>query len=134
MIRLVKAWKIAHETNNALEKAGYKETPYIEIEGVLADAIYYLIGENTSEFHNSVTFKTLRSETLSPDQCADVFLREYEKKYAPALELSAIVKQSLQEAAEQMGIGVESMINVILCEWALQRNVISEHIKSLMNK
>ena len=55
----------ARDLDNAMQSAGFDETPYTEIYGGIADAIYSLLGEKTDTFEESVTYDVLSSKKYS---------------------------------------------------------------------
>lgn len=128
---LVKAWRSAYITDNKLEMLGFKDTPLFEIAGNIMDAIYYLLDENTRTIDESVTSETLHTENMSVEECASVLMKQYDKRIDT--KVSDSVMESITEAAEQIGIDPSTMIKVILCEWALQRDVLTEHTRTMMN-
>lgn len=79
LLRMVKAARRASHVSNALNGIGYHGTPYTDIYGDVADAIYYLIGEETPEFSQSVTFLVLTNDRLSDSGRVDVLLKEYHR-------------------------------------------------------
>ena len=79
--RLVAAAVEAKKMNDFMAKNGYENTPYDKIYGQLADAIYYLIGENEKyyeTFDQSFTYIMLNSKA-STDLKSELLLKEYEK-------------------------------------------------------
>ena len=123
MIKLANAWRTAHSADIALSKLGYSETPYFAIEASIGDAICHLIDETPESFENSVTYTTLTNDAYTDNQCADIFLAKY---CSGVPRLSSHVCESIESSAKVMGISVESMIKVILSEWALKRDATSD--------
>ena len=128
---LVKAWRSASFTDNKLEMLGFRDTPLFEIAGNIMDAVYYLLDENTRTIDESVTSETLHTENMSVEECASVLMKQYDKRIDT--KVSDSVMESITEAAVQIGIDPSAMIKVILCEWALQREIMKEHTRT-MNK
>lgn len=75
--RMVKVWKLANAMDEHLLKLGYECSPYTEIAGQVADAIYNLLGENTERFDQSFTYATLNNENITTEDCIDMIFKEY---------------------------------------------------------
>ena len=129
--KLVSAWQMAKTLDDGLTNLGFTVTPVFDIEGHIADAIYYMLGEKTATFDESVTHSTLTNHEYNESQMADALLAEYRKADRTSFPKSVLT--SITEAANQMGIDNSAMIRVILCEWALQRDVLTEHTRTMMN-
>ena len=130
MTWLVKAWRKANELNSAIENLGYFNTPYFEIAGDIAESIYYMLDEKTQTFDESVTSQILNGKRTD-EECAEMLLAEYCKSVP---HRSDHVNESIAETAKQMGISIPAMINVILCEWALQRDLLANRIRLMADK
>ena len=79
LTRMVKAGRLALDTDNGLRALGYSDTPYFTIYGDIADAVYYLLGEKTGTFDESVTNCALSSPDFTHDQRVSLLMHEYEK-------------------------------------------------------
>ena len=77
--RLVEIAVKSLNAENALQAVGFDSTPYFDIYGSAADAIYYLIGEKTNTFDESVTYTVLHSDQYSNDQRVGILMYEYER-------------------------------------------------------
>ena len=134
--KLIAAWQKAKTVDDCMSDLGFESTPLFEIAGHIADAIYYMLGEKTNIFDESVTATNLtrmdEAIDFSVSDCADVFLSEYRKKNQAVISKSVV--DSINEAAAQMGIDYSAMVKVILCEWALQRDILSERVRTMENK
>ena len=130
IIRFIRAWRKANDVDAAMVKLGYSNTPCFEIASDLADAIYYLLDEKTRTLDDSVTYKTLSNKNYSDEQCAEILLDEYCNSVP---KLSKHVNSSIKEAADLMGISIPAMITVILGEWALQHELLSDRVRSMAN-
>ena len=119
MTRMVKTYKTARNADDALRSVGYEGTPYAEIAGSIADAIYYMLGESTEKFDDSVTAKTLDNEYLSEEEQVNLLLAVC-KKNESSLNLNDHVKEALRDAAEKRGVNTNSMISIILSEWVIR--------------
>ena len=79
--------KIARKTlllSNHLGSIGYDNNPYADIYGDAADAIYYMLGERTNNFCESITYMVLTSEKITDAQRVDILLNQYTKRFASA--------------------------------------------------
>ena len=56
LTHLVRAGRDALHIESTLTELGYKETPYYNLYGEIAEAIYTMIGENTDTFNESITY------------------------------------------------------------------------------
>ena len=72
---LVNAYRNASNLDDGLINLGFTTTPCFDIAGDIADAIYYMLGENTETFDESVTAQTLWNAELSNDQCGNILLQ-----------------------------------------------------------
>ena len=79
LTRMVKAGRLALDTDNGLRELGYSDTPFFEIYGDIADAVYFMLGENTGTFNESVTYCALASPGYTHDQRVSLLMQEYEK-------------------------------------------------------
>ena len=76
---MVEVAKEALDLGDYMALKGYGETPYWKHFGMIADAIYCLIGEKQTEFSDSVTFRVLNNKKLSVKQSVRALMSEYEK-------------------------------------------------------
>lgn len=61
------------------QSAGYDNSPYFDIHGKVADAIYCMLGENTDTFDESVTGLVLASNKITNAQRVDILSHHYRK-------------------------------------------------------
>lgn len=86
MQKIVKATLMAYETDQALRKAGYKDTPYWDIYGSLMDGIFEFTGEKISPdnlFEDSSTYMIMHTVSLSNERRVAMLINE-RKKNRPA--------------------------------------------------
>ena len=81
LIRLVRSAMDASRADECLISLGFGQTLFEKLHGEIADAIYYLIGENSSSFDDSTTFLALTASDLSTDDRVSILLSEYEKNH-----------------------------------------------------
>lgn len=127
--RMVEAARKASRMNEAMVALGYTDTPYFHIGGTIEDAIYYLLGENTATYDESITFQTLSDTDLSDDECVDKLLEAYNNRH-DALNIPDRTMNTLNVYAEKRGITTDALIKTILSEWVFRHELIS----GLMNK
>lgn len=80
--RLVRVAEEAKKMHNFMTKNGYSNSPYTRIYDEVADAIYYLIGEDSKEyetFDQSLTYIVLHSKA-SPELKAEILLEDWKKR------------------------------------------------------
>lgn len=123
---MIAAWKLANNMDEEHCKLGYSNTPYLSIAGDIMDGIYYMLDENTSTLEESIAYETLTNRKLTPEQCVDAIMNAYEIVQS---DLSGNVLNAVKENADMIGISVSKMIKIILCEWALQRDMMANHMK-----
>lgn len=118
LTHLIRAARDAIHLERTLDDLGYKETPYYDLYGEISEAIYGIVGEDTEEFDESVTYNVLHDQftpdELSAEQLASMI------KGSDSLNLSAEAKEVITEAAKQRNIDTQTMISLILSEWAMK--------------
>lgn len=82
--KLVVSARAAYRMDDGMRKLGYANNPYADFFGNIADALYSLLGEDTSEFTVSATYRTLVNPSLPDTRCAEILCHEYEKNIANA--------------------------------------------------
>lgn len=70
MTSLVRAAKEAQRMDQFMIQQGYGNTPYAQIYGNIADAVYHLLDENVESFGGSLAERVLEDPGLSEEQCA----------------------------------------------------------------
>lgn len=91
MMKLVKAWELSSNLDHAINAVDEMDTPYMDIAGDVADAIYHLVGDFTDTFEESVACKILEDNSLTADRKAANLAMEYHirhgycKAFAPAI-------------------------------------------------
>lgn len=83
LMQMVKAARRAMSLDATLKEAGYADTPYNELYGTTADAIYYLIGEQTRNYGESITHLTLTSESVTDEQRVTILMHQIKKNVPP---------------------------------------------------
>ena len=78
--KMVTAGRTAYMCHTSMQDIGYDNTPYFDIYGEIADAIYVLIGENTQTYHESITYQTLTNLDMSISECVIRLGDEYDKR------------------------------------------------------
>ena len=121
LVNLVKAARKARQIDDSMVQNGYTGSPYHEIYGLVADAIYILLGEESERSDDSVTYRTLNSGILTDMQAAAKLTREYRKHHDEAsFHVPENAFHIISEAADERQISAVSMTELILNQWALQ--------------
>lgn len=76
LLRMYRVAKMAQKYEKAMDPY---ESPFTEIYGNAADAIYYLLGEKTELFTESETFNILNTVSLTEDRAVELLMNEYKK-------------------------------------------------------
>lgn len=67
------------EADEAMRSIGFSSSPFFEIYGEAADAIFFLIGDRADRFENSVTYRAIHEEGLSEDERLAILMDEYKR-------------------------------------------------------
>lgn len=67
------------KANEVMERIGFSSSPFFEIYGEAADAIFFLIGDRADRFENSVTYRALHEESLSEEERLEILMNEYKR-------------------------------------------------------
>ena len=71
----------AKQKDDNLANSGCSHTLLFDLYGGAADAIYYLIGEYTNTFEESVTYNAINQPGLLPEERLTLLTNEYEKNH-----------------------------------------------------
>ena len=127
LTHLIRAGRDALNMENVLTQFGYKETPYFNLYGEIADAIYCLLDEKTDSFDQSVTHAVMH-DPLTPDEVAAEQLAEILDKASMAtLDIPKTTRILIEETAEKRGMTTENLIRIILSEWAY-KELFANHV------
>jgi len=120
LAHLIRAGRDALNLENVLTQLGYKETPYFNLYGEIADAIYCILDEHTDSFEESVTYAVM-NDPLTPDEVyAENLAKLLNTASDSGIEVPNVTKEIIIESAERRGISYSAMIRLILNEWARQ--------------
>ena len=81
LYRLMKVAVTAKQKYDELLDIGFMSTPFFDMYGDSADAIYYLLGEQTQTFAESVTYDAINHDGLTMDERFSLIVDEYEKNH-----------------------------------------------------
>lgn len=84
LLRMLRAAERTRQMDEDLVKHGYSNSPYADIFGDIADAIYYLIGEQKNRFEDSMTYIMLHTDAITDECKVSLLMNEY-RKNRPAL-------------------------------------------------
>ena len=121
-IHLIRAGRDALHIEKTLNEIGYKGTPYYNLHGEIADAVYEMLGEETDTFDQSETYAAMNDIYTTDEICAERLAEIYEtqsEQKVPAV--SEYIREMIEEAATERGTDYDTMVNVILSEWVLGR-------------
>lgn len=82
MYRSARDLKKMYETFKA---AGFSADSLFDVYGNVADAIYYLIGEDVARFENSITYRILNHpdfQDCTDEEKVDILMAEFRKNYS----------------------------------------------------
>ena len=120
LTHLVRAGRDALHIENILNGIGYKETPYFNLYGEIADAIYTMLGENVDSFDESVTHSTINDPLTSDELAAEQLAKLLNKTSGAIIQINNTTRDIIAEAANSRGVDFEKMANIILSEWAVK--------------
>ena len=124
---LVMAARKARRIDDDLVQNGCPASPYGEIYGLVSDAIYTMLGEQTECFDESVTCRTLNSGILTDKQAADRLAREYADHHeATSFHIPDNAFLIISEAADERQVSVSSLAELTLNLWVLQHQYAKE--------
>lgn len=66
--KIVSAGITAKKADDALKDLGYTDTPYFQIYGNIADAVYAMLGETTETYEQSITYKIMCCPAMTDEQ------------------------------------------------------------------
>ena len=125
LTHLVRAARDAIHLEKVLEEIGYKDTPYFNLYGEIAEAMYCLLNENTETFTESETYNAIHDIYTPDETCAEYLENIYRCNSSGAdLGLSDASREVLDEVAKERGIETGQLIRLILCEWAARQTVL----------
>lgn len=119
LTHLIRAGRDALHIERTLNELGYKETPYYNLYGEIADAIYTMLGENTESFDESITHATIHDVYLADEICAEQLAKLLDDASTTNLVLPDPTREILEESAKKRGIEPASMARAILNNWAM---------------
>lgn len=114
LTHLIRAGRDALHLENTLSDLGYRETPYFNLYGEIADAIYAMLDEHT-DIENSKAVAVL-NDVFTPDEiCAEELASLVNVPDIPDSAMDVI-----SEAAARRGMDPSKIVRLILSEWAMK--------------
>ena len=114
LTHLIRAGRDALHLENTLSDLGYMETPYFNLYGEIADAIYAMLDEHT-DIEDSKAVAAL-NDIFTPDEiCAEELASLVNVPDIPDSAMDVI-----SEAAARRGMDPSKMVRLILSEWAMK--------------
>ena len=121
LANLVKAARKARQMDDAMAQNGYSSYPYREIYGLIADAVYSFIGEDTDRYEDSVTHHALNSYILTEKQAAQILAGEYNNhQEETSFHIPDNAFRIISDAAREKQISISLLVDLIMNQWALQ--------------
>ena len=115
---LIHAGRDALNLDNVLTGFGYKETPYFNLYGEIANAIYCMLDEDTESFDQSVTHAIMNDPMTSDEAAAECLAKMLDRASGSTLDIPKTTRKIIEETAAKRGMTTDTMIKVILSEWA----------------
>lgn len=115
LTHLIRAGRDALHLEKTLTDLGYKETPYYNLYGEITDALYAMLDERTDTVEESKAYAAVHDIYLPDEICAE--------ELAPLVctaDLPVTVLDVIAEAAQKRGIEPNTMIRLIVSEWAMK--------------
>ena len=82
LLREVKAAVELKRMSDAMEACGYNDNPFFNNYALVADGIFYMIGEEPEEkFEDSVTYLALNAPYLTCERRVELLYAEYKRNY-----------------------------------------------------
>lgn len=125
-IHLIRAGRDALHIEKTLNEIGYKGTPYYNLHGEIADAVYEMLGEETDTFDQSETYAAMHDIYTTDEICAEQLAERMQENWTAIPETA---REVITETAEELGISFDNMVSLILSEWAMRQVRIASMIK-----
>ena len=123
LTHLIRAGRDALHLENTLTDIGYRETPYFNLYGEIADAIYAMLDEHT-DIEDSKAVAAI-NDIFTPDEiCAEELASLVSVPNIPDTTMEVI-----SEAAAGRNIEPSTMIRLILSEWAMKEMFCAKALK-----
>jgi len=121
LTHLLKAGRDALHLEKTLTDLGYGNTPYFNLYGEIADAMYCILGEDTDTFEDSATYNAMH-DIYTPDEiCAERLEEIFLSNPAnTGLNIPKATLDLLVESADRRGVPLDRFIGLILSEWAVR--------------
>ena len=84
LLRMYRSAKDLKKMYETFKVAGFSADSLFDSYGNVADAIYYLIGEDVGQFENSITHRVLNHpdfQDVTDEEIVDVLMAEFRKNY-----------------------------------------------------
>lgn len=81
LLRMVRAATKAKAMQEKYLEIGMDDQPWFDIWGEVLDAIYFLIGEHTQTFEESVTYIVMTAPILTDERRVKMLYAEYKKNF-----------------------------------------------------
>ena len=78
---LVKLARLEFEKSRLYERSGMADDTYFDTFGYLADIIYFIVGEKTDSFDESVTYSAMHDDAIYNEQRVEMLMEEYQRNH-----------------------------------------------------
>ena len=76
---MVRVARNACQISEYMSGLGFGDDPYFSLMADAADAVYYLVGEHTERFDQSVTYQIVHDKSMPDDACVRLLMKIYER-------------------------------------------------------
>ena len=124
LTHLIRAGRDALHLEKTLTDIGYTQTPYFNLYGDITDAIYGILDEQTDTIEESKAYAAIH-DIYTPDEVCAAELASF----VDAPNISGTTMDVIAEAAKKRGLDLQTMIRLILNEWAMKKMLCSAILK-----
>lgn len=106
LLRMVRAGKKINKMKDAFLDVGLNDVPLADAYGDICDAIYYIVGEHTNEYKESVTYITMAAPILSDERRTEMLMSEYRNNHPEQVEQpkpNTIERDEMEQMVKQNG-------------------------------
>ena len=118
LTHLIRAGRDALHREKTLKEIGYRDTPYFDLYGEIADAIYCMLGEETDSFDESITHAALQDIYTSDEVCAENLASICDESSGIMDDIPVSTRKVIEETAKERKIDPQKLIVLILSDWA----------------
>jgi len=83
LLRAYRAGKTALKFHEVLEENGLGDSAFYDVYGDIADSIYYLTGDGSASFNESLTWKVLHSDDITEENAVGMLIDKFNANSQP---------------------------------------------------